>query len=221
MTQWRDEKKLVLDTAMEMAAKGLVIGNSGNISLRLPPSRANTGLVVITPTSRLYDTLTPDDIPVVDFDGNSVEGKLQPSSETPLHIAIYKARKNVNAVIHTHSVYASAACVAGKEIPVILLDQVIYLGGEIKLCGGPLVQTPAQIADFINTLGDRSAVLIPNHGAVGTGKTLRDAFTACETIEKTAKAYLLALGTGTVNLLPESVRKLEKITYDKLQETGL
>jgi L-fuculose-phosphate aldolase len=218
MMQWQDARNMVLDTAMEMYEKGLVIGSSGNISLRLPASKGKTGLMAITPTSRHYDTLTANDIPIIDFDGKAVEGKLRPSVETPLHIAIYKARKNVNAVIHTHSVFASAAGVAGKNIPSIMLDQVLCLGGDIKACGGPLVTTPEQIDDFILALGDRSAVLIPNHGAVGTGKTMRDAFIACQLIEKTAQVYLLALGTGKVNPLPEAVRKLEKAAYDQLQE---
>jgi L-fuculose-phosphate aldolase len=218
MTQWQEARNIVLDTAVEMYEKGLVMGSSGNISLRLPATKGKTGLMAITPTSRHYDTLTANDIPIIDFDGKLVEGKLRPSVETPLHIAIYKARKNVNAVIHTHSVFASAAGVAGKDIPAILLDQVICLGGEIKACGGPLVTTPEQIDDFIHALGDRSGVLIPNHGAVGTGRTMRDAFIACQTIEKTAQVYLLALGTGKVNPLPEAVRKLEKAAYDQLQD---
>ncbi len=216
MMQWQDAKNIVLDTAVEMYGKGLVVGSSGNISMRLQ-GKGKTGLMAITPTSRHYDTLNPDDIPIIDFDGQTIEGKLRPSVETPLHIAIYKARKNINAVIHTHSVFASAAAVAGKEIPAILLDQVIFLGGEIKTCGGALVSTPEQIDDFIRALGDRSAVLIPNHGAVGTGRTMRDAFIACELIEKTAQVYLLALGAGKVNPLPEEVRKTEKTAYDKLQ----
>jgi len=216
MSQWQEACTTVLETAREMCRKGLVIGNSGNISLRLP---ANGGqcLMAITPTSRHYDTLTADEIPIIDFEGQPVEGKLRPSVETPLHIAIYKARKDVNAVIHTHSVFASAAAVAGLEIPAILLDQVIFLGGEIKACGGALVTTPEQIAGFIKALGDRSAVLIPNHGAVGTGKTMRDAFTACELIEKTAQIYFLVRSAGKVNPLPEEVRKIEKAAYDKLQ----
>jgi L-ribulose-5-phosphate 4-epimerase len=218
MKQWQDARQIVLDTALEMCEKGLVIGSSGNISLRLPASKGNAGLMAITPTSRLYNTLSADDIPIIDFEGKNVEGKLRPSVETPLHIAIYKARKNVNAVIHTHSVFASAVGVAGKDIPIILLDQVIFLGGEIKACGGPLVGTPEQIDDFIRALGDRSAVLIPNHGAVGTGRTMRDAFTACELMEKTAHIYLLALGAGKVNQLPGAVIKLEKAAYDKLQD---
>jgi L-ribulose-5-phosphate 4-epimerase len=219
MMQWQDAKKIVLDTAIEMYQKGLVIGNSGNISLSLPPAKDKSSLMAITPTSRHYDTLRPEDIPVIDFNGKIVEGKLEPSSETPLHIAIYRARKNVNAIIHTHSVYASAAAAAGIEIPAILLDQVICLGGEIKCCGSPLVYAPEQVNDFIRALGDRSAALIPNHGAVGTGKTMRDAYIACEILEKTAQAYFTALGAGKVNLLPEDVRKREKAAYDKNQKT--
>lgn len=216
MNRWLDEKRIVLDTAREMCRKGLVIGNSGNISIRLP-SKDNTGMMAITPTSRHYDTLDYNDIPIIDFNGNIIEGKLKPSVETPLHIAIYKARKNINAVIHTHSVFASAVGVTGKEIPAILLDQVVCLGGAIKASSGPLVFTPPQIDDFIRALGDRSAVLLPNHGAVGTGKTMRDAFIACEMIEKTARVYLLALSAGKVNLLPDDVITLEKNAYDKLQ----
>jgi L-fuculose-phosphate aldolase len=80
------------------------------------------------------------------------------------------------------------------------------------------VSTPKEIDDFIRALGDRSAVLIPNHGAVGTGRTIRDAFIACQLIEKTAQVYFLALGAGRVNPLPEEVWKLEKAAYDKLQK---
>jgi L-fuculose-phosphate aldolase len=213
MNKWLEARKTVLDTAREMCAKGLVVGNSGNISLRLPPD-GKTGFMAITPTSRHYDTLDYDDIPIIDFDGNNVEGKLKPSVETPLHIAVYKARKNVNAVIHTHSVFASAVAVTGLTIPPILLDQVLFLGGEIKACSGPLVTTDDQIKSFLLALGDRGAALIPNHGAVGTGKTMRDAFTACELIEKTARIYLLALGAGKVNPLPQDVINLEKTAYD-------
>lgn len=220
MNQRQEAKHIVLETAREMCSKGLVIGNSGNVSMRIL-SDEGPGMMAITPTSRHYDTLTDDDIPIIDFQGNNVEGNLKPSVETPLHIAIYKARKNVNAIIHTHSIFASAVGITGKDIPAILLDQVIFLGGEIKVCGGALVSTPEQIGSFITALGDRSAVLIPNHGAVGTGRTMRDAFTACELIEKTAHIYLLALSTGKANALPEDVREIEKAAYDKLQNEKL
>ncbi|MBM4433226.1 MAG: class II aldolase/adducin family protein [Chloroflexi bacterium] len=132
MSKWWEEKKLVLDTARKMAEKGLVVGTSGNVSLRLAPEEGRE-LLAITPTSRYYDLLTPDDIQVIDFEAEPVEGNLPPSVETMMHIGIYQARKNIKAVIHTHSVYASAIAVAGFDIPPTLDDQVTFIGGEIKL----------------------------------------------------------------------------------------
>ena len=219
MSQWREAKQTVLETARKMSERGLVVGTSGNISLRLP-STGKRQLLAITPTSRHYDTLGIDDIPIIDFDGQPVEGELPPSVETPLHISIYKARENVKAIIHTHSVYASAAAVAGWEIPPILEDQVAYLGGAIKLAGYTASGTREQITSIIEALADRSGVLMANHGAVGTGRTMRDAFTACEIIEKTARIYFLALSAGKINQLPATAVINLKALYDKLQNVN-
>jgi L-fuculose-phosphate aldolase len=219
MGQWLEARKIVLEAAQKMAAKGLVVGTAGNISLRLPPE-GERQLLAITPSSRHYDLLGIDDIQVIDFDEQKVEGNLRPSMETPLHIGIYRARKNVNAVIHTHSVFASAVSVSGLDIPPILDDQVAFLGGEIKLARHALSGSKEQVANVLAALEDRSAVLLPNHGAVGTGRTMRDAFTACELIEKTARIYLLALSTGKVNQLPAKALQVEKALYDTLQNGG-
>lgn len=216
MSRWQSEKKIVLEAARQMSARGLVVGTSGNISLRLGGKRK---LLAITPSFRHYDLLSIDDIQIVDFNGQNVEGNLRPSMETMLHIGIYKARKNINAIIHTHSVYASAAAVAGKEIPPILDDQVAFLGGEIQIARHALSGSPEQVAAAIEALADRSGVLLANHGAVGTGRTMRDAFTAAELIEKTAKIYLLALAAGKVNRLPPEATKAAKAIYDSLQNT--
>jgi len=216
MGQWRQEKKIVLEAAQKMLGKGLVVGTAGNISLRLPPE-GERQLLAITPSARHYDLLGVDDIQIVDFDGQAVEGSLRPSMETMLHIGIYRARKNVNAVIHTHSVFASGVAVAGRDIPPILDDQVVFLGGGIKLAQHALSGSREQVVNVVAALGDRNAVLLPNHGAIGTGRTMRDAFTACELIEKTARIYLLALSAGTVNLLPTEALEAEKALYDRLQ----
>ncbi|MCK4274750.1 MAG: class II aldolase/adducin family protein [Dehalococcoidales bacterium] len=217
MGQWRQEKKIVLEAAQKMLEKGLVVGTAGNISLRLPPE-GERQLLAITPSARHYDLLGADDIQIVDFNGQTVEGNLPPSMETMLHIGIYRARKNVNAVIHTHSVFASAVSVTGRDIPPILDDQIAFLGGGIKLARHTLSGSREQVANVVAALGDRNAVLLPNHGAIGTGRTMRDAFTACELIEKTARIYLLALSTGTVNHLPAKAIEVEKALYDRLQK---
>lgn len=216
MSQWREARKTVLEAARKMLEKGLVVGTSGNVSLRLSSNGKNQ-MIAITPPARYYDTLKVDDIPIIDLDGKRIAGKLPASIETPLHIEIYRARKDINAIIHTHSVYASAVAVAGFDIPSILEDQVVFLGGEIKLAGYAPSGTPEQMTNVLSALGDRNAVLLANHGAVGTGRTMQDAFTACELIEKTAKVYLLALSAGKVNQLPEKAIAIRKELYDKHQ----
>jgi len=217
VSQWREARQTVLEAARKMSERGLVVGTSGNISLRLPAD-GKRRLLAITPTSRHYDTLGIEDIPIIDFNGQPVEGKLPPSVETSLHIGIYKTRENVKAIIHTHSVYASAAAVAGLEIPPIMEDQVAYLGGAIKLAGYTTSGTRQQLTAVIKALGDRSGVLMANHGAVGTGRTMRDAFTACEIIEKTARIYFIALTAEKINQLSAAAVKNLKALYDK-QET--
>lgn len=216
MNQWQEARKTVLEAALKMSGKGLVMGTCGNISLRLS-SGGRSQMMAITPTSRHYDTLKTENIPIIDFEGQRVEGNLAPSMETPLHIGIYRARKDINAVIHTHSVFASAAAVAGIEIPPILEDQVVFLGGEIKLAGYAASGSPEQLTSVLAALGERNAVLMANHGAVGTGKTMQNAFTACELIENTARVYFLALSAGKVNQLPEKALAIQKALYTKLQ----
>jgi len=219
MSRWQREKKLVLETAQKMLEKGLVVGTAGNVSLRLPCEGERQSLA-ITPSARHYNLLSVEEIQVIDFEAKPIEGDLTPSMESMLHIGIYEARKNINAVIHTHSVYASAVSVAGHDIPAILDDQVAFLGGQIKLAGHTLTGSPEQVSSVIAALEDRNAVLLPNHGAVGIGRTMSDAFTACELIEKTARIYLLALSTGKVNLLPDEEFEAEKAIYDRLQASN-
>ena len=216
MGNWQAEQKLVLEAARKMAEKGLVTGKTGNVSLRLPPEKGRE-LLAITPTQRPYDLLKVEDIPVVDFKANVVEGKFPPSVETKLHIGIYKARKNINAVLHTHSVYATTIAVAGLEIPPIVEDQVDFIGGEIKLAKYAISGSDELVTSVIAALGDRNAALLPNHGAIGIGRTMQEAMTVCEFLEKTARIYLGALALGKVNTLPDEAVKIYKAFFDRMQ----
>ena len=217
MSRWLKEKKIVMEAAQRMLAKGLVIGTAGNVSLRLPPE-GNSQLLAITPSALPYDSLSVDDIQIIDFNTRTVEGNLRPSTEMKLHMGIYRAREEINAVIHTHSVFASAVSITGKDIPPILNDQVAFLGGTIKLAEYAPAGSQELATNAVSALEDRNAVLLANHGAVGIGRTMDDAFTACELIEKTAKIYLLALSTGTVNHLPDIAIEAEKAYYDMLRK---
>jgi L-fuculose-phosphate aldolase len=209
MSKWNSEKKAVLEAAQWMSEKGFVVGTAGNISIRIKEPGGRE-LMAITPTSRYYDTIGVDDIAVVDFDGQRVEGEFSPSVETMLHIGVYKVRKRVNAVIHSHPTLSSAFAVAGMEIPPIVDDQISYLGGGIKVAEYALSGSEDLVKNVLAALGPRNAVLLANHGAVCVGKDLREAFTNCEMLEKTAKIYICVLSIGKLTPIP--VESLEAMS---------
>jgi len=215
MSQWQKEKEQVLETARKMLAEGLVTGSAGNVSMRLTPFEGKE-IIAITPHHIYYDQMTVDDIVVADFEGEPLEGDV-PSAETMLHINIYQARERVKAVIHTHSVYASALAVAGKSLPPILDEQVAYLGSEVKLAKYAVSGSEELAGNVVEALGKNNAVLLPNHGMVGVGRSLREALTVCQLVERTAQIYLLAQGLGGAVLLPPDVVEAEQSFFDMLQ----
>ena len=219
MSIWNSEKKAVLEAALQMAQKGLVVGTSGNVSMRISEPGGRQ-LLAITPNNRYYDLLDVDDIGIVDFEGECVEGELTTSIETMLHIGIYKARKKVNAVIHTHPVFGSILSVIGAEIPPILDDQVTYLGGEIKVAEYSLPGSQELVSNVVPALGPRNAVILANHGTVTVGRDMREAFTNCEMLEKTARIYIYALGAGKIKPLPTDALELEKAYFNYLHGEG-
>lgn len=216
---WEPQKQEVLDTAQKMSQRGFVVGTSGNVSLRFKDS-GGRDLVAITPSGRPYDTMKLNDIVVVDLDGLRVEGELSPSIETMLHTEIYKVRKKANAVIHTHPVYGSIIAVAGLEIPAILDDQVTQMGGEIKVARYALSGSPEMTANVLAALGPRNAALMANHGAIVLGKSMQEAFTNCQLLEKTAQVYVFALALKNVTTLPAEATEVEKAFFNAVYGEG-
>ena len=208
---WGDVRTAVCEAARRVAQLGLVIGTSGNVSQRLhDPDR---DLLAITPSGRPYDRLTPDAILVIDFEGEPVEGEGIPSTETLSHVAVYRARPDVDAVIHTHSVYASVAAVAGLDIPPLVDETVMAVGGPVRVAeyGFPSSQ---ELADHVvAALGEQNAVLLRNHGLIGVGATLEQALSVCELVEHTAKVFILARLLGEAHPLPQEVVKTETALY--------
>ncbi|HEX6165237.1 MAG TPA: class II aldolase/adducin family protein, partial [Acidimicrobiales bacterium] len=119
-------REAVLATAKRMLAAGLVEGTSGNISGRLPD-----GLVCLTPSSVDYDTMTLDDLVVVDLDGAVVAGTRPPTTEKDLHLSTLRRYPELGAVIHTHAVYATMFALAHEPIPAVIEEVVVYLGGDV------------------------------------------------------------------------------------------
>jgi len=218
---WESEKKQVIEAAQEMERKGLVVGTAGNISLRLKDADGRE-LLAITPSGRRYGSLKVDDIVVIDFSGQKVEGELRASIETPMHVGVLKARNKMSAVVHAHPPFCSAVAVARMDIPPLIDEQVILIGGEIRVTEYALPGTPELAKAAVAGLGPRNAVILANHGVLTVGRDMCEALTFCELAEELAKIYVSALGMGKVNQLPtESVELLKAFfaaTYGEGQQ---
>ena len=211
-------KSEVLQGGQALVAKGLVAGTWGNISVRIP----ETKWIAVTPSGKGYHEITVDDIVIVDAVGTVVEGQFKPSSELPLHLAVYQARTDIQAIVHTHSVFASACAVAHKNIPPIIEDLVQLTGGSVDVAAYALPGTEQLAQNIVKTLGNKNAVLMANHGVVGCGQTLDEAMLACELVEKAAQIYIYAnqIG-GAQHLSNEDIDVMHKFYveyYSKRQQ---
>jgi len=193
----------VLATAKRMLAEGLVEGTSGNISGRL-----DSGLVCVTPSSVAYDTMTLDDLVVVDLDGTVVEGTRPPTTEKDLHLAALRRYPELGAVIHTHAVYATMFALAHEPIPAVIEEVVVYLGGDIPCCEYKGTGTADLGEEVAGRLADRGAALLANHGLVTCGPSPEKALRNAALTERTAKIVWGARAMGaTIHPLPEKVNR--------------
>lgn len=186
-------KEQILQTTLDLVDIDLIRLSSGNISRRLPD-----GNVAITPSGVLYSIMVPDDVVIMDLDNQVVEGKHKPSSEKQLHTEIYKARPDVQAVVHTHSRFSIAFAAVGMELPVSNI--------EILAVGGPIPVAPYQVpgtlevglgaAGYFKERLGLKALLLESHGMVAVGKSLLDAYQNAYKTETGAEIYHLSLQTG-------------------------
>lgn len=200
-----EERRLVMQTAMEISTSGMVTGTWGNVS-----TRAGEDQMVITPSGMDYNTMSIEDMVVLNLENAVVEGIYRPSIETPLHTAVYKNRPDVQAIVHVHSIYAAAFAVAGRSIPVVLEESAQALGGEVPVADYARCGTMDLAESVVKALGtDRTAVLMANHGLIGVGKDMKAALRVCHIAEKTARVSIYALLLGSCNSLsPADVQVL-------------
>jgi L-fuculose-phosphate aldolase len=194
-----------------IVAAGLVSGASGNVSRRVRTPDGD--LIAITASGVPYHRFSVDDVLIVDFEIEPVDGDGVPSSESLLHAAIYRARPDVGAVIHTHSVYASAFAVAGEPIPVILDEQVITLGGAIEVAAYAASASEELAEQAVATLGDRAAVLLRHHGVAGAAEDLEHACAVVELVERIAQIRALTKMLGAPNELPAEIVAEQRQVY--------
>ena len=212
-SRWQNEKRDVADAARKMAQLGLVFGTAGNVSVRLD-SENGRDLMAVTPSGASYDGLTHDDIAVTDFEVEPLEGELPPSSESLLHIGIYQRRPDVHAVVHTHSIYSSALAVSGIDLPPVIDEVVVYVGGAIKVSEYGFPGSPELANNVCNALSLKKAAFIANHGAVAVGKSLGEALSICLLVERACQIYIMARSLGQVTPIPNEFIEAETAIYN-------
>ncbi|MEV5605374.1 class II aldolase/adducin family protein [Streptomyces sp. NPDC052299] len=174
----------VVAAARRTADDGLVVGTSGNVSLRIGDT------VLVTPSGVPYDRLGPEDLTGVDPEGNQTFGKLAPTSELPLHLAIYR-NTDAKAVVHTHAVHATAVSTLLTEVPPVHYAAAM-LGGTVRVAPYARYGTPELAANMLAALRDRTGCLLANHGTVTYGATLDEAYDRTAQLEWLCHVWLTA-----------------------------
>src|SRR5215212_3401687 len=193
----------VARVAKQMIASGLVTGTSGNVSARTPE-----GDVLMTPSGLDYGELEPGDLVLVDGNGRVLEGSLEPSTETPMHTGIYRARPEVGALVHTHSIFATTlACLGWPIPPVHYMLTTLSDDGQVPLAPYTTYGTDQLAAYAAEALGEsRNACLLQNHGTITVAESPEEAFSRTVVPEEMAEIYYRTRIAGQPILLsPEQV----------------
>jgi L-ribulose-5-phosphate 4-epimerase len=213
MGSFDSEKKLIVETAHELVRKGFLMATGGNLSLRVKGQNA----FAVTPSNYDYMKMTPDDVCVLDFDLNMLEGHLKPSVESAMHGAVYQVRADVNAIVHTHQVFTSALTLIKSPIPALFDEQARFLGRSVEI----IPYAPSGTGMLKNTVAkhvknQNNAFMMQNHGALVFGHDMERAVHNVEILEKCAMAYLLAICTEKkISKIPLAVRE---IAFAKLRK---
>lgn len=206
-------KKQVVETAQSLTRNGYLMATGGNLSMRMSGQKA----FAITPSNYDYLKMTPDDICVLDFDQNVVEGRLKPSVESAMHSAVYQVRADVNAIIHTHQPYVSALTLIKAPIPALFDEQARFLGRSVDIIPyAPSGTGLLKSAVAKHVKNHNNAFMMQNHGALVFGHDMERAVHNVEILEKCALAYLLAIcSERKVSKIPLAVRE---VAFAKLRK---
>jgi len=196
-------RKELVAACRRAAQAGLVGQTSGNFSLRLPHDQG----VLITPSGIPYLEMKPDQLLVLNLEGEVISGELRPSSERPMHLSVYKDRPHIRAVIHFHGDHVTALAVAGRGLPVVSLGLALAVGGPVPLAdySRPASWELGQ-AVLRASANDEPAVILKHHGALAMGTTLKEAYAVAEAVEEGAKLFWMASRYGQpLELPPEEI----------------
>jgi L-ribulose-5-phosphate 4-epimerase len=199
-------KKEIVETAGKLVQKGYLMATGGNLSLRVP----GQACFAVTPSNYDYLKMTPEDVCVLDFELNVLEGRLKPSVESAMHGAVYQVRPDVNAIVHTHQVYTSALTLIKAPIPALFDEQARFLGRSVEI----IPYAPSGTGLLKNAVArhvknHNNAFMMQNHGALVFGHDMQRAVHNVEILEKCALAYLLAIcSERKVSRIPLPVREI-------------
>jgi L-fuculose-phosphate aldolase len=196
-TNERAKRQSIIDACLRMNALGINQGTSGNISLR-----HDAGMLV-TPTSVPYETMQPEQIVFMGFDG-SFDSSQGPSSEWRFHLDILKARPEVNAVVHAHPPYATTLAIMGREIPPVHYMVAVAGGDSIRCAPYATFGTEELSRHAVSALKDRLACLLAHHGMIAIGPSLAKAMWLAVEVETLARQYHGCLQIGTPPLLSKA-----------------
>jgi L-ribulose-5-phosphate 4-epimerase len=199
-------RKDLFKVVLKLYKKDFIQLNSGNVSVC-----ASAEHLVITPTGIPYDDMTANDLVIIDLNGVVIEGDHKPSSETPMHITVYKNIPAVKAIVHTHSPFALAFATVGKNIPVITTEG-LAVRGPVPVADYACPGTEAQGWAAVKAMKGPPSVtgtLLKNHGVLTTGTILSHAYSTACRIEMAAKVYFLALQIGNPSIL--TAKQIEEI----------
>ena len=206
-------RKLIVDAGIRMLHSNLTVETWGNISACDP----ETNLVYLTPSAMRYDIIREDDIVVAKLDGTVLESSRKPTIEIDLHLGIYRARPDINAVVHTHPIYSQVFAVLREDIPPVIDEAAQILGGAVRCAAYALPGSPELAKNCVEAIGEKGhACLLANHGAVCAGVNMDNAFRVAAVLEMTAHIYQLARVIGKPVILgDELVITMHDFAYNK------
>lgn len=193
-----EERQKVVEIGRKLITSQLTTGSGGNLSI----CNRKENLVAIKPTGVDYFLMKPEDVVVVTPDGKTVDGNLKPSSEIRFHLALYQHRSDVNAVVHTHQVYATTIACMGWELPAVHY-LVGYSGNKVPLAKYATFGSQELCDNIIAAIGTYNACLMANHGIVTVGADLLSAFNAAEELELVSRLYYQTKCIGNPAILSD------------------
>jgi L-fuculose-phosphate aldolase len=194
-----EERELIVKYGKKMIASQLTTGSGGNLSIM----NRKENLVAIKPSGVDYLEMEPADVVVVDMSGKVVDGHLLPSSEVRFHLALLAHRSDINAVLHTHQVYATTVACLNIELPAVHY-LVGFCGNKVPLAKYATFGTQALSDNIVEAIGNYNACLMANHGIVTVGKDIHTAFNTAEELELVSRIYCLGKSMGEPVILSDA-----------------